>query len=152
MNNFKESDVSKGIFSYGALIRHGFTDYMRDYEVIVGGILMPADGYDYHSYHFVGCREAHIISNVESRTFDASLSDENVSWFDDREKDQPDGFIWGVRSSETEGFEFSELKNGLRKVIFQTEAFCINIKFHELRYTYLGCGDSAYPYTKQYPI
>ncbi len=94
----KEQLTQEDFFN-SAIIRHGFTDYMRDDEIIVGGRNGPPNT-DFHKYQFVGCVEAQYTTELSGKNFSQSLSDEFVyAGPDYPEKDDPEGFIWGVRFS-----------------------------------------------------
>lgn len=87
------------VFFDAAILRHGFTDYMRDYEIIIGGRDGPPND-DLHRYQFIGCVEANYITAVSPETFTRSLPDTFVfSGPDYLDQDEPKGFIWGVRYS-----------------------------------------------------
>jgi hypothetical protein len=107
-----------------AILRHGFTDYMRDYEIIVGARNGPPNT-DIHKYQFIGCAEAVCTTQLgitqlvrtfhePKSIFGESLADEFVfSGPDYPEKDDPNGFIWGVRFAEVvSGWDYAE--NGKR--------------------------------------
>src|SRR5947207_1700914 len=86
-------------FFDAAILRHGFTDYMRDYEVVVGGF-GPENASKVFRYQFIGCVEAQCVTRLGPATFAQSISDEFVlSGPDYPEKADPLGFIWGVRYS-----------------------------------------------------
>ena len=81
-----------------AIIRHGFTDYMRDYEILIGSGYPASE--EIHRYQFVGCVEASYRSNIRPTTIVKSLPDEYVlSGPDYPDIDDPPGFIWDVRYS-----------------------------------------------------
>jgi hypothetical protein len=155
--------VEQQDFSGTAILRHGFTDYMRDYELIVGARGgLPGD--DLHRYQFVGCVEANVRTSVDASTFVQSLGDEFVySGPDFPNKPQPDGFIWGVRYS-TSTFGLSvvetsplaakwthELGVSMTEATIHTEAFHIQLVFADLRYEFLG-RDSEILAAKTFPI
>ena len=52
-------------FFDAAIVRHGFTDYIRDYEIIVAARNGPPNT-DVHKYQFIGCVEAHIPHGTAS--------------------------------------------------------------------------------------
>jgi hypothetical protein len=139
------------------LLRHGFTDYMRDYEVVVSFA-----GRDLHRYQFVGCVEAVCQTAVRPGAFAASLSDEFVySGPDYPDKDDPEGFIWGARysnasiayvqSSPRAAQWSASLGLPMHEVNIKSEAFDISLIFAELRREYLGDEPEA-SVGKQYPI
>ena len=84
-------------FDDAAVLRHGWVDYMRDYELLVGTVKGPTDP-TVHRYQFVGCVEATCQTALSPETFTRSLSDRFVlAGPDYPDQDDPDGFIWGVR-------------------------------------------------------
>jgi len=89
-----EEFLERETFFDAAILRHGFTDYMRDYEVIVSGRDRPPRT-DVHRYQFIGCVEATVETRVAADTFAKSLPDEFVyAGPDYPEKEDPDGFVW----------------------------------------------------------
>jgi hypothetical protein len=139
-----------------ALLRHGFTDYMRDYEVV-----FSFAGQELYRYHFVGCVEADCQTTLRPVDFVASLSDQFVySGPDYPDTPDPDGFIWGVRYSNA---QISYVEDGaiaarwaialgipMHEVEIASEAFRITLVFASLRGAKFGHADVPIP--KQYPI
>ena len=145
--------LERETFFDAGIYRHGFVDYMRDYELVVGGRDGPPRT-DVHRYLFVGCAEAHYESAVRPEVFAASLPDDFVlSGPDYPDKDDPVGFIWGVRYSsaypgltyEADGARAREwaarLGRPMHEVLIETEAFRLRLVFADLRYAYLGTLD-----------
>jgi hypothetical protein len=137
-------------FDEAAVIRHGFVDYIRDYEIIVtarlGGPLT-----DIHRYLFIGCVEARYQTAVADAVFVKSLPDSFVYAGPDYVgKPDPDGFIWGVRASraypglsyETPSPLSQEWSNRLglpmHHVNLTTEAFSLDLVFADVRYACSG--------------
>jgi hypothetical protein len=150
-------------FLASPIIRHGFTDYMRDYEVIVVGRRgEPFD--DVHRYLFVGCVEACVATGVEPKTYASSIGDEFVyAGPDYPDRPEPDGYIWGVRySSGLAGIECKpdgarsaewsrKTDREMYEVWIDTDAFHLALVFFDFRYQFLGhCRDEFS--RKQYPI
>ena len=136
-------------FFDAAIVRHGFTDYMRDYEVIVAARNGPPNT-DVHKYQFIGCVEAHCQTKLNS-DFTQSLSDEFVySGPDYPEKEDPPGFIWGVRFADAypgltyvENGERSEywsklLGRKMHEVVIETNAYILRLVLADVRYAFLG--------------
>jgi hypothetical protein len=136
-------------FFDAAIVRHGFTDYMRDYEIIVAARNGPPNT-DVHKYQFIGCVEAHYQTKLNGG-FAKSLSDEFVySGPDYPDKDDPDGFIWGVRFADAyPGIEY--LENGERaeywsglmggkmhEITVETNAYLLRLVFADVRYAFVG--------------
>jgi hypothetical protein len=152
-----------------AIIRHGFTDYMRDYEVIVAARNGPPNT-DIHKYQFIGCAEA-ICSTQLVRTFHEPTSPFGTSLADDfvfsgpdyPEKDDPKGFIWGVRYADVlSGWIYEE--NGKRarfwsdvigrkmhEVTVETNAYRLKLVFADIRYSFLGYEPEV-SFPKDYPL
>lgn len=82
-----------------ALIYHGFTDYMRDYEVIVYCTAAPRTGIppEYLRYRFSHCVRASVTSSVPPEIWSESLDDRLLDFNQGRELD---GYVWGVRWQE----------------------------------------------------
>jgi hypothetical protein len=79
------------------LAYHGFTRYMRDYELIV---LPPADPYSgrhdaYIRFIFRICPEVSVRSRVGPEVWSRSIDDALVS--QQHVTGQPEGYIWGGR-------------------------------------------------------
>lgn len=151
-------------FSGALIIQHGFTDYMRDYEVIVVVRYGPPFD-DVHRYQFVGCVEANTRSAVAPAVFGQSIGDGFVyagpNYPDNR---APDGFVWGLRFSTSHWgmipVEESALATSwskstmlrMNEVRIDTEAFHIQLVCSELRYEFVGRDSSLLGTTKNYPI
>jgi hypothetical protein len=152
-------------FFDAAIIRHGFTDYMRDYEIIVVGRAGPPAA-DIHRYLFVGCAEAVYQTAISPKYFGPSLPDDFVfSGPDYPEKKDPQGFIWGVRyanaypglsyrlGGERSAYWTAHLRRKMHEVFIETEAYSLLLVFADLRYAYLGTNpDRGVMRPKDYPI
>lgn len=150
-------------FFDAAIIKHGFADYMRDYEIIVLGMYGPPWD-DLHRYQFVGCVEANVRTKVAPDAFRKSIGDDFVySGPEFPDKPDPDGFIWGVRASSSLGMvvvddsalaaTWSEKLNmKMTEVTIDTEAFHIQLVFSELRSEFLGRDPSPLTFTRSNPI
>jgi hypothetical protein len=111
-----------------ALVHHGFTGYLRDYEVIVHATADPRTGVQpaYLRYLFRHCVEARCESSVSHETWRISLDDRLI----DHEPDAGlDGYVWGVR--------WHALYPGA-KVVPESEAArrwarAVGVDFHEVR-------------------
>lgn len=156
--------LERETFFDAAILRHGFVDYMRDYELIVGARDGPPHD-DLHRYQFVGCAEAVCRTNLRPSTFAESLPDAFVyAGPDYPEQDDPDGFVWGVRySTAYPGLTYIEDGNGaqhwsdllgrsMHEVTIETEAFHLRLVFASLRYEFLGREDNERPIPKDYPV
>ena len=150
-------------FDYAVIMRHGFTDYMRDYEIIVSARNGPPNT-DVHSYQFIGCVEAHYETKL-GKDFELSISDDFVySGPDYPDKPDPDGFIWGVRYAETwvGGLKYIEkgerstywskiLERNMHEVLIGTNAYSLRLVFADIRYAFLG-HEPEVQFPKDYPL
>ena len=113
-----------------AVVYHAFTDYMRDYEVIVLEVSDPRTGMPsmrYLRYLFRYCVEAQAVTAVRSDTWRVSLDDRllNFSTVGDIA-----GYVWAVR--------YQGLYPGAKVVADSSLAAkwkkAIGIAFHEVRF------------------
>ncbi|PJE97023.1 hypothetical protein CUT44_11445 [Streptomyces carminius] len=79
-----------------ALVHHGYTGYMRDYEVVVHLTAAPSTGIEpaYLRYLFRHCVEARCETTVPPGTWRVSLDDRLT---DIETADGLDGYVWGVK-------------------------------------------------------
>lgn len=150
-------------FYDAAIMRHGFTDYMRDYEIIVGARNGPPNT-DMHKYQFIGCVEAHYETKL-GRDFELSIQDDFVySGPDYPNKPDPDGFIWCVRFAETWAGGLKYIDHGERakywskaigrnmhEVTIETNAYLLRLVFADIRYAFLG-HEPEVQFPKDYPL
>jgi len=162
MTTVKELLMREEFFD-AAVLRHGFTDYMRDYELIISGRNGPPNT-DLHKYQFIGCVEAQYQTNISPDGFVRSLSDQFVYAGPDYPgREEPDGFIWGVRYSNAyPGLKYIEedkhteywserLGRKMHEITLVTEAFTLRLVFADIRYLFLG-NETSFNLAKDYPI
>ncbi len=79
-----------------ALVYHGFTDYMRDYEAIVYMTAAPGAGIApaYRRYLFRYCVQAACQTTVALRVWRSSLNDQLTEYETGVDLD---GYVWGVK-------------------------------------------------------
>lgn len=79
-----------------ALVYHAYTDYLRDYEVIIHATADPRTGIPpaYPRYLFRHCVEVDVETAVSADIWRRSLDDRLIDY--DTGKDL-DGYVWGVR-------------------------------------------------------
>lgn len=79
-----------------ALVHHGYTNYMRDYEVIVHATADPRTGIEpsHLRYLFRYCVEAHCKTSVPAETWRVSLNDRLIDY---KTGVDLDGYVWGVK-------------------------------------------------------
>ncbi|MFI1091877.1 hypothetical protein [Streptomyces sp. NPDC020917] len=78
-----------------SIVHHGFTPYMRDYEIVIHAMADPRTGIQpaYLRYLFRYCVQAHCESTVHPATWRASLDDRLTDYETGADLD---GFVWGV--------------------------------------------------------
>lgn len=78
------------------VVFHGFTDYMRDYEVVVGATADPRTGIapEHLLYTFKRCVRANVSSAVPPEVRAQSLDDRLIDYETGVELD---GYVWGVK-------------------------------------------------------
>ncbi|WTW99225.1 hypothetical protein OG216_40390 [Streptomycetaceae bacterium NBC_01309] len=134
-----------------AVVHHGYTDYMRDYEVIVYMTADPRTGIApaYLRYLFRYCVEARCETSVQPKTWKVSLDDRLV---DHETGAELDGYVWGVkwhclypgakllpgsaatrRWSKALGIDFHEVR-------IETNAHNLNLVFSDLRVSEVPVG------------
>ena len=79
-----------------ALVFHGFTDYMRDYQLITYSVADPRTAItpSFDSYLFRYCVEATITSTLTPRSWANSLDERLI---DHEAGKDLDGYVWGVK-------------------------------------------------------
>lgn len=142
------------------VIRHGFTSYMRDYDVIVEvSAPKPDDSGSYIAsrlrYRFTHCVEAHVETTVTPDSWRKSWGDEFIDYEEWVAADKPNGYVWGVNWSEAypgpscvdasarAGRWTNKLEQPMHEIVIQTNAFLINLICHGLLVNELAVGDPA---------
>ncbi|WP_329128907.1 hypothetical protein OG552_01650 [Streptomyces sp. NBC_01476] len=79
-----------------AVVHHGYTNYMRDYEVIVHATAAPSTGIapSHLRYLFRYCVEAWCRTSVPAETWRVSLDDRLIDYETGVDLD---GYVWGVK-------------------------------------------------------
>lgn len=111
-----------------AVVHHGYTDYMRDYEVIIYATADPRTGIkpSYLRYLFRYCVEARCETTVPAETWRVSLDDRLI---DPENEADLDGYVWGVKWHSL--YPGAELLAGSDTTFRWSKA--IGIDFHEVR-------------------
>ncbi|MDO3703298.1 hypothetical protein Q3W71_16620 [Micromonospora sp. C28SCA-DRY-2] len=111
-----------------AVLYHAFTDYMRDYEVIVYLTASPSTGIrpTHLRYLFKFCVEAEVRTALSPETWRESL-DERLT--DPEIGPDLDGYVWAVRWQPL--YPGAELITDSRRA--QAWAERVGIDFHEVR-------------------
>ena len=135
-----------------AVLSHGFSSHMRDYDIIaeVGGAGVEEQGSGRYLYRFTHCTEAHCVTRVSDDGWRASWSDTYINYESWIQAGEPGGFVWGVQWSMAypgltyvEGSDLAShwskrLGMPMHEVRIETEAFALNLAFHDVYVTKLG--------------
>lgn len=143
----------------GAIVHHGYTDYIRDYEVIVYVTADPRTGIPpiHLRYLFKYCVSAEVQTAVSPDTWRCSL-DERLT---DREIGPDlDGFVWAVRwqplypgaevvaDSERARSWADKIGIPFHEVRFEMNAHAITLVFSDLDVTEVGEGYAPFTVTE----
>lgn len=111
------------------LLFHGFTDYMRDYELFVYETVDPRSGHvpRHRRFLFRICPEVAVGSRVPPETWARSLGDDLVAA--SHVSMDSTGYIWGVRGQEI--YPGASLVQGSERARTWTER--VGIPFFEAR-------------------
>lgn len=110
-----------------AIVFHGFTDYMRDYEIVVLATADPVTGIApaHLLYTFKHCVRATVTSAVSPDIWARSLDDRLI---DHETGVDLDGYVWGVKRQ--------EIYPGMRLISPSAEASrweeALSVPFHEV--------------------
>jgi hypothetical protein len=91
-----------------SLVFHGFTDYMRDYEMVIQVSADPRTGIptEYFRYIFVNCVQANASTALTPRIWSSSLDERLIDYETGVDLD---GYVWGVKWQMLyPGFKFVE--------------------------------------------
>jgi hypothetical protein len=138
-----------------AVVFHGFTDYMRDYDVVVLAIADPASGIasNHLRYRFMYCVHASVRSALSPQIWSRSLDERLVDF--DKGRDL-DGYVWGVKWQElypgmtlveesTDAQQWSrDLSMPFYEATIETNAHIISLVFADLVVDAIGSGFSPF--------
>jgi hypothetical protein len=79
-----------------SLVFHGFTDYMRDYEMVIELSADPKTGIptEFYRYVFVNCVQANVSTALPPETWARSLDERLIDY---ESGSDVDGYVWGVK-------------------------------------------------------
>ena len=150
-----------------AVVEHGFTRHLRDYDVMVDRIASAPKGAldaatDRHSY--VEARYRYRFTHCVTMTVETKVTDETwrVSWDDHftdldawKRAGEPEGFVFGVCWADAypggQLVEDSALAHDwsqrlgqlMHEAVIETSAYTLRLVFHNLRVTRMAVGDAA---------
>jgi hypothetical protein len=143
-----------------ALVGHGFTSYMRDYDVITefsaayntayGGVSYPAGSY---RYRFTHCVVAEVTTTVSAEVWRVSWTDEYTNSQRWEDAGAPEGYLWGVEYALAyPGLIYEadapraknwaqRLGKSMHEIVIKTNAYDIRLIFHDVVITQIAQGD-----------
>jgi hypothetical protein len=138
-----------------AVVYHGYTAYMRDYEVIVHQTADPRTGMQpaHLRYLFRYCVEARCESTVPAETWRGSLDDRLTEYETGVDLD---GYVWGVKwhclypgarvlaSSESARRWTKAVGIDFHEVCIETNAHRLTLLFFELEVSELPAGHTVF--------
>ena len=150
-----------------AVVQHGFTRHLRDYDVIVDRIASsPKSALDAASDHhsYVEARYRYRFTHCVAATVETKLTDETwrVSWNDHftdldawKRAGEPEGFVFGVRWADAYpggrlvhesvlALDWSRrLGRQMHEAVIETNMWTLRLIFHNLRVTRSAVGDAT---------
>ena len=138
--------------------RHGFSPYLRDYEVVVVAMAALRDGsgsYAQGRYHYLfsHCVEAHVHTSVKNESWRVSWEDTFIDYEEWERAGSPNGFVWGVRGMDAyAGAKYlpnsplsaawtERLAHRMHEVRIETNAHNLQLVFHGLTVLQTARGD-----------
>lgn len=94
VNAERISEALNDVFDQ-AIVYHGFTDYMRDYDVVIYATADPRTGIEseHVRYRFTNCVRATVTSAMPADVWSRSLDERLIDYEQARDLD---GYVWGV--------------------------------------------------------
>jgi len=143
-----------------AIVGHGFTPYMRDYDVLVDVVGPEPSGSGSQvigrcRYRFTHCVLAEVTTAVQDDVWRKSWQHTFIDYEDWLVSGEPDGYVWGVQwmnaypgltylSDSAAAREWSErLASPMHEVFIETNAHNIRLIFHDVEITWLSQNDVA---------
>lgn len=134
-----------------AVVHHGYTSYMRDYEVIVYATADPRTGIEptHMRYLFRYCVEARCETTVRPDTWRISLDERLI---DHETGVDLDGYVWGVKwhclypgatilpESETTRRWAQAVGIDFHEVCLETNAHSLTLVFSDLQVSKVAAG------------
>ena len=138
-----------------ALVYHGFTDYIRDYELFAYCTADPRTGIqpEHLRYLFKLCVQADVTTAVRPDVWAVSLDDRLIDY--ESGKDLP-GYVWGVNwqvlypgaqvvpDSESAGRWSRALGVSFQEVLIETNGHNVRLVFSDLEVTTVDPGYSPF--------
>jgi hypothetical protein len=145
----REALSADGLLFDTGITRHGFTPYMRDYEVVV---VVPRGSQ--HILKFSHCPFVEVVTTVRDDLWRCSWDDVFTDYAAWKAAGEPEGYVWGVCDSEAypgptylEDSKLaqewtSRLGKLMHEVLIRSNAYNIRLLFHDLHIAKLQEGNA----------
>ncbi|HLZ50048.1 MAG TPA: hypothetical protein VKP61_04815 [Candidatus Acidoferrum sp.] len=132
-------ELERGQLFDGAIVRHGFTPYLRDYDIVA----YFAKGPEY-LYRFSHCPIAEVTTAVPDDVWQRSWGDDFIDYSEWLKSGEPAGYVWGVcESTVYPGAKYiadsrlaqewtSRLGKQMHEVLIITNGHNLHLVFHDL--------------------
>jgi hypothetical protein len=147
-NDIREALEHDGHLFDSGIVRHSFTPYLRDYDVVV-----ETPGRSQYLYRFSHCPFAQVTTRVGDKVWRQSWDDIFTDYSRWLKAGQPDGYVWGIceslaypgakylQDSSVAQEWMSRLGKIMHEVLIETNGHDIRLVFHDLSVKELGEGD-----------
>jgi hypothetical protein len=146
------------LFFDSAVVSHGFTSFLRDYDVNIDVPAAKADGsgsyvQGRYRYRFTHCPEAIARTAVTPDVWRRSWADLFTDYEQWEHAGEPGGYVWGVGWADAyPGMSYVEdserarrwsqlLDHEMHEVSIKTNALVLELVFHNLHVAQIAIGD-----------
>jgi hypothetical protein len=131
--------LERGQLFDGAIVRHGFTLYLRDYDIVAYFGQGPQ-----YLYRFSHCTFAEVITSVPDDVWQRSWDDTFIDYSEWVKSGEPNGYVWGICESIVyPGAKYigesklaqewtTRFGKSMHEVIIKTNAHNFRLVFHDL--------------------
>lgn len=131
--------LERGQLFDGAIVRHGFTPYLRDYDIVAYFGQGPQ-----YLYRFSHCTLVEVTTAVPDDVWQRSWSDCFIDYSEWLKSGEPNGYVWGIcESSVYPGAKYiadsalarewtSRLGKTMHEIIIETNGHNLRLVFHDL--------------------
>jgi len=146
------------LFLDSAIESHGFTSFLRDYDVIIDVPAAKPNGAGSYirgryRYRFTHCAEAIARTTVTPKAWQESWDDLFTSYQAWERAGNPSGYVWGVEYADAyPGISYAAnsdrarhwtklLSHEMHEARIESNALVLELVFHDLRVDQLAVGD-----------
>jgi len=158
--DLRSHDWGSDRFFDSAIVHHGFSSYLRDYDFIVEVPALRPDGAGSwiegrYRYRFTHCVEASSHTALSAETWKASWTDEFTDYNEWERVGNPEGFVWGtewanaypgvkrIQPSEVSETWAQQLGQPMHEILIETNAYAVRLVCHAVRVDQLAAADPS---------